>query len=61
MGISGNKDSELASIRILHDFTDDVLPISAGSLSRNGTANAGRVLETSDITCRMVELIGVAA
>ncbi len=61
MGISGNKDSQLASIRILNDFTDEVLPISAGSLSRNGTANAESVLAKTDITSRMVELISVAA
>ncbi len=35
--ISGNRDSQLASISILNDFTDDVLTTSADSLLLNGT------------------------
>ncbi len=34
--ISGNRDSQLASISILNDFTDDVLTTSADSLLKNG-------------------------
>ncbi len=35
--ISGDRDSQLASISILKDFTDDVLTTLADSLLQNGT------------------------
>ncbi len=38
MGVSGNRDSQLASRNVLNDFTDDALTASAGSIFQNGTA-----------------------
>ncbi len=38
MGALGNRDCQLASRRVLKDFTEDALTISAGSLFQNGTA-----------------------
>ncbi len=35
--ISGNRDSQLASISILKDFTDDVLTTLTDSFLQNGT------------------------
>ncbi len=35
--ISGNRDSQLASISTWNDFTDDVLTTSVDSLLQNGT------------------------
>ncbi len=36
MGTSGNRDCHWASKRVLKDFTEDAMTISAGSLVQNG-------------------------
>ncbi len=38
MGASENRDSQLASQRILNDSTDDALTISAGNVFQKRTA-----------------------
>ncbi len=38
MGTSGKKDSQLVTRRVLNDFTDDALTISAVILFQKGTA-----------------------
>ncbi len=44
MGTSGNKDCQRASRSSLKDFTDNALPVSAGSLFQNGTARTASLL-----------------
>ncbi len=62
MGISGNRDYQLASRSILKDFTEDALAISAGSFfPKWNSPNAEGELATARTTSLLVELVRVAA
>ncbi len=41
--VSGNRGYQLPSRNFLNDFPGDALPISGGSLLKNGVAEAGKI------------------
>ncbi len=57
VGTLGNRDSQLASRRVLSDFTDGALTTSVGSLFKNGIT---RMLKAHGRR-RVAEHIGVTA